>query len=295
MVFCKNSLALFCLLSLACLILLLNAQDSTQDYLKAHSQARAAVGVGPMTWDNNVAAFARNHANQRASDCNLVHSSNRPYGENLAKSSGNLSAKDAVKMWVDERACYNNNSNSCAAGKQCGHYTPVVWRNSVRLGCAKNSLALFFLLSLACQILPFNAQDSPQDYLNAHNQVRAAVGVGPLTWDNKVAAFARNYANQRAGDCNLVHSSNRPYGEILAKSSGNLSGKDAVKMWVDERAYYNYNSNSCAAGKQCGHYTQVVWRNSVRLGCAKVKCNNGGTFIGCNYDPPGNFVGQRPY
>ncbi|KAJ9175044.1 hypothetical protein P3X46_013630 [Hevea brasiliensis] len=159
----------------------------------------------------------------------------------------------------------------------------------------KNSLALFFLLSLACQILPLNAQDSPQDYLNAHNQARAAVGVGPMTWDNNVAAFARNYANQRAGDCNLVHSSNRPYGENLAKSSGNVSGKDAVKMWVDERAYYNYNSNSCAAGKQCGHYTQVVWHNSVLLGCAKMKRNNEGTFIGCNNDPPGNFDGKRPY
>nr|AKN10312.1 pathogenesis-related protein 1 [Hevea brasiliensis] len=159
----------------------------------------------------------------------------------------------------------------------------------------KNSLALFCLISLACLILPLNAQDSPQDYLNAHNQARAAVGVGPMTWDNKVAAFAQNYASQRAGDCNLVHSSNRPYGENLAKSSGDLSGKDAVKLWVDEKAFYDYNSNSCAAGKQCGHYTQVVWRNSVRLGCAKVKCNNGGTFIGCNYDPPGNFVGQRPY
>ncbi|KAF2294258.1 hypothetical protein GH714_008668 [Hevea brasiliensis] len=295
MVFCKNSLALFCLISLACLILPLNAQDSPQDYLNAHNQARAAVGVGPMTWDNKVAAFAQNYANQRAGDCNLVHSSNRPYGENLAKSSGDLSGKDAVKLWVDEKAFYDYNSNSCAAGKQCGHYTQVVWRNSVRLGCAKNSLALFCLISQACLILPLNAQDSPQDYLNAHNQARAAVGVGPMTWDNKVAAFAQNYANQRARDCNLVHSSNRPYGENLAKSSGGLSGKDAVKLWVDEKAFYDYNSNSCAAGKQCGHYTQVVWRNSVRLGCAKVKCNNGGTFIGCNYDPPGNFVGQKPY
>ncbi|KAE8692991.1 Pathoproteinsis-related protein 1C [Hibiscus syriacus] len=64
---------------------------------------------------------------------------------------------------------------------------------------------------------------------------------------------------------------------------------------VNERADYDYNSNSCASGKVRGHYTQVVWRNSVRLGCAKVRCNNGGTFIGCNYAPPGNIRGQRPY
>ncbi|KAF8019719.1 hypothetical protein BT93_G0422 [Corymbia citriodora subsp. variegata] len=62
-----------------------------------------------------------------------------------------------------------------------------------------------------------------------------------------------------------------------------------------EKPYYNYNSNSCAPGKICGHYTQVVWRNSVLLGCAKAKCATGGTLVTCNYDPPGNVIGQKSY
>ncbi|KAE8683676.1 Pathoproteinsis-related protein 1 [Hibiscus syriacus] len=154
-------------------------------------------------------------------------------------------------------------------------------------------LALTCLMALAL-VLPSHAQNSPQDYLDAHNRARAAVRVGPMTWDNTVANYARNYANQRIRDCNLVHSGG-PYGENLAWSSGDLSGTDAVRLWVNERAYYDYNSNSCASGRVCGHYTQVVWRNSVRLGCAKVRCNNGGTFIICNYAPAGNIRGQRPY
>ncbi|XVE67402.1 hypothetical protein DITRI_Ditri08aG0157500 [Diplodiscus trichospermus] len=154
-----------------------------------------------------------------------------------------------------------------------------------------SSLALTCLMALA---LLSHAQDSPQDYLNAHNTARADVGVGPMTWDDTVAAYAKNYANQRIGDCNLVHSGG-PYGENLAWSSADLSGTDAVTMWVNEKADYNYDSNTCAPGKVCGHYTQVVWRKSVRLGCAKVRCNNGGTFIGCNYDPPGNYNGEKPY
>ncbi|KAJ0048751.1 hypothetical protein Pint_17043 [Pistacia integerrima] len=145
-------------------------------------------------------------------------------------------------------------------------------------------------------VFPSHAQNSQQDYVNAHNSARAAVGVGPVTWDNTVAAFAQNYANQRIGDCALVHSGGGgKYGENLAWSSADLSGTDAVKMWVNEKADYDYNSNTCAAGKVCGHYTQVVWRDSVRIGCAKVRCNNGGTFIGCNYAPLGNYVGQKPY
>ncbi|KAM2731092.1 hypothetical protein EV2_034798 [Malus domestica] len=78
-------------------------------------------------------------------------------------------------------------------------------------------------------------------------------------------------------------------------STGDMSGTAAVDLWVAEKADYSYESNSCAAGKVCGHYTQVVWRNSARVGCAKVRCSSGGTFIGCNYDPPGNYVGEKPY
>lgn len=74
-----------------------------------------------------------------------------------------------------------------------------------------------------------------------------------------------------------------------------MSGTSAVAMWVNEKVDYNYNSNTCATNKVCGHYTQVVWRKSVRLGCAKVRCRNGGTLISCNYDPRGNYVGQKPY
>ncbi|KAJ8769797.1 hypothetical protein K2173_007657 [Erythroxylum novogranatense] len=139
----------------------------------------------------------------------------------------------------------------------------------------KISLVVLCITSLSL-ITMIHAQDAPNDYVQAHNAARAAV-----------AAFAQNYASQRVGDCGLVHSGG-PYGENIAMSTGDLSGTDAVKLWVDEKPFYDYGSNSCAEGKVCGHYTQVVWRNSVRIGCAKVRCGNGGTFIGCNYDPPGN-------
>ncbi|KAL9321316.1 hypothetical protein ACSQ67_013155 [Phaseolus vulgaris] len=166
----------------------------------------------------------------------------------------------------------------------------------MKMGLCKLSFFALSVLGLVIVGDVVYAQDSIADYVNEHNAARSQVGVPNIVWDNTVAAFAQNYANQRQGDCNLIHSGGGgKYGENLAKSSGDLSGKDAVKLWVDEKQYYDYNSNSCAAGQQCGHYTQVVWRNSVRVGCAKVRCSNGGTFITCNYSPPGNYVGQRPY
>lgn len=161
------------------------------------------------------------------------------------------------------------------------------------MGYSNIALIICFL-SFAIIFHSSQAQNSPQDYLNPHNEARRQVGVGPMTWDNRLAAFAQNYANQRAGDCRMQHSGG-PYGENLAAAFPQLNAAGAVKMWVDEKQWYNYNSNTCQAGKVCGHYTQVVWRNSVRLGCARVKCNNGWYFITCNYDPPGNWNGQRPY
>ncbi|XP_022952679.1 pathogenesis-related protein 1-like [Cucurbita moschata] len=153
---------------------------------------------------------------------------------------------------------------------------------------------LFYVLSFA--MLPSSlAQDSPQDFVNGHNAARAQVGVGPVRWDESVANFARQFANQRINDCQLMHSGG-PFGENIAKHSSDMSGTDAVQMWVDEKPFYNPRTNTCAAGKVCGHYTQVVWRNSVRIGCAKVRCtNNRGTFITCNYDPPGNISSERPF
>ncbi|KAJ6299172.1 hypothetical protein OIU76_020194 [Salix suchowensis] len=158
---------------------------------------------------------------------------------------------------------------------------------------SKNSLAIAFLVALATTIPLSLAQNSQQDYLNAHNNARAQVGVGNMVWDNNVAAYANNYVQRLKGDCRLVHSGG-PYGENLAGSSGDLSGSAAVKLWVDEKPKYDYNSNTCVGG-ECRHYTQVVWRKSVRLGCAKARCNNGGTIISCNYDPRGNYVNERPY
>ncbi|QHO15013.1 hypothetical protein HN51_030518 [Arachis hypogaea] len=156
-------------------------------------------------------------------------------------------------------------------------------------------VALMIALTLAITSQVSYAQNSPQDYLNAHNAARAQVGVAPMWWDSSLAGYAQNHANSLRDRCQLVHSGG-PYGENLAWSSADLTGTAAVKLWVDEKQYYDYNSNTCASGKVCGHYTQVVWRDSVRLGCAKVRCSNGqSTIISCNYDPPGNFIDQWPY
>lgn len=137
-----------------------------------------------------------------------------------------------------------------------------------------------------------------------HNQARAsvnpqpAVAIPPLTWSNTVAATAQAWANK----CMFVHNPSSGYGEnIYATSGSNVTASMPVNNWVNEKSSYNYNANTCSG--TCGHYTQVVWRSSLRLGCAQKTCTTNSpfgasfptwTFVVCNYDPPGNS-GGRPY
>ncbi|KAI7979322.1 hypothetical protein LOK49_Contig397G00006 [Camellia lanceoleosa] len=45
----------------------------------------------------------------------------------------------------------------------------------------------------------------------------------------------------------------------------------------------------------CGHYTQVVWADTQKVGCASATCNHelGILFI-CSYDPTGNYPNVNP-
>jgi pathogenesis-related protein 1 len=137
-----------------------------------------------------------------------------------------------------------------------------------------------------------------------HNEHRASEGASlpDLVWSPAVASYALKKVTYLANNnnCTMSHSAgptNPGYGENLAWASFNsYTAIQATDAWYNEKPDYDYATNTCASGRVCGHYTQVVWKNSRHLGCAGVVCPNGGGIIyGCNYDPPGNYTGQKPY
>lgn len=155
-----------------------------------------------------------------------------------------------------------------------------------------NILVSLIIFSLYCFICL--ADNDPEDYLDAHNEAREEVGVGPLEWSDTLAEYAETYAQTRIEHCIMEHSGG-PYGENISEASDTeMDAAVGVKMWVDEKINYNHETNECENG-ECLHYTQVVWKNTTHVGCARVNCMSGWTFITCNYDPPGNYVGLKPY
>jgi pathogenesis-related protein 1 len=132
---------------------------------------------------------------------------------------------------------------------------------------------------------------------DAHNEVRAQVGVRPVAWSTELAAYAQKWAtNLAAHGCELAHRTDDAYGENLFWKMGTpgASVKEVVTSWAAEQSSYRHATNTCAAGSTCGHYTQLVWAKTIRIGCGRAACGNQEVWV-CNYDPPGNFVGQAPY
>jgi pathogenesis-related protein 1 len=160
----------------------------------------------------------------------------------------------------------------------------------------------------------------------AHNAVRAQVQTTPpllpMTWSPTLAAYAQAWTDQLASSpttcAQPMHRSGQElqrkgYGENLAASGSKparmTTSSFAVDGWSGEVACWTYGTilgsercdTSCYMSMHsdgCGHYTQLVWRDSTEVGCGVSTCTANGVTYDiwvCNYAPPGNVVGRAPY
>jgi uncharacterized protein YkwD len=124
----------------------------------------------------------------------------------------------------------------------------------------------------------------------AHNEARRQYGVGPLVWDEALARDARTYAEKLAQSYRFEHD---PQHGQQARQGENLwmgtrtaySYGEMIGQLVDERRYYRPGRFP-----QVGHYTQIIWPTSQRVGCATA-VNRTRDYLVCRYLPAGNIVG----
>ncbi|XP_055482025.1 glioma pathogenesis-related protein 1 [Psammomys obesus] len=149
-------------------------------------------------------------------------------------------------------------------------------------------------------------EDFIKECVHIHNQLRSrvtptATDMLYMSWDPKLAQIAKAWTsvcrfqhNPQLGS--RLHPNFTGVGENIWTGSLILfSASSAIKTWYNEIEHYDFSTKKCT--KVCGHYTQVVWADSYKIGCAVKFCptvsgyngiSNAAHFI-CNYGPGGNY------
>lgn len=171
-------------------------------------------------------------------------------------------------------------------------------------------------------------QNSPSSYkmeeewILSHNLYRSCCQVPQMEWDNSLARKAQEWA-----DWLKENSEGRPRHPESSQEKNkflSLNGKDydksplgqniawywarnkpnqgsparSVASWYAEGEFYNpkkpnLSCNGCSpeSGDELGHFTQLCWKDSTKIGCGvseMVKGNENSSVWVCNYFPAGN-------
>ena len=182
----------------------------------------------------------------------------------------------------------------------------VFRRSRLRLRPVKTGRSLFAVALTLSAPLMTGAIDRDAGLgprlLAAHNRERILTGVPALEWDARLAADAAIWARELARTGKFEHSPADPsdpnvQGENLwAGTPGAWSPEEMVGYWIAEKRDYKSGVFPAVSRSgdldQVGHYTQVVWRTTRKVGCALDRSAREDILV-CRYAEGGNIIGER--
>jgi hypothetical protein len=136
--------------------------------------------------------------------------------------------------------------------------------------------------------------------LAAHDRERREVGSPPLVWDEGLARDAADWGARLARTRTFEHCSSAgcptsDQGENLWMGSrGAYSLQSMLQGWSEEKKLLARMDSWEDDHGAVGHYTQMVWHSTTRIGCA-VTSNRSDEFLTCRYMRPGNVLGSSPF
>jgi len=151
-------------------------------------------------------------------------------------------------------------------------------------------------------------QSAKDSFVAEHNRIRGDVGVGGVVWDDNLAQKAQVLADARPsctmgaheyGDCGSLS-----LGQNLFAAAGygggyqHATAADAMKKWESEKPYLPSSRKESDCRQTCGHYSQIVWAKTTKIGCAGRSCTINGwlkQMYVCDYYPRGNMNGEPAY
>jgi hypothetical protein len=171
---------------------------------------------------------------------------------------------------------------------------------AVRLGRLAGFIALASLAFVPAPAASIGASSVPARIVAAHNAERMQIGMPPLTWDSTLAEGAAAYAQQLAATGIFAHSDRskrRGIGENLWMGShGYFSVEAMVGGWSAEKRYFQPgvfpNNSRTGDWEDVGHYTQMIWPTTQRVGCA-IASSARADYLVCRYATAGNMDGRR--
>ncbi|CAD0045891.1 unnamed protein product [Aureobasidium pullulans] len=145
-----------------------------------------------------------------------------------------------------------------------------------------------------------------QRVVDHHNVHRANHSAPALTWDTDLA----NTAAKIAATCVYAHSmdvNGGGYGQNIAAGveANNVSAVITELFYNGEVGYFNnlygQANPDMTNFEKWGHFSQLVWKGTTKVGCATQYCSGGLANVGqyvsphftvCNYGSPGNYAGE---
>lgn len=132
--------------------------------------------------------------------------------------------------------------------------------------------------------------------LKYHNEFRKKHGSPEMKLSHVLNRYAQEWAETLAREDRFAHRPNSQYGENLyclwsSDPNAKANAKDVCRSWYDEIKEYTFGVEPRGALK-AGHFTQLVWKQSIELGVGMAKTKKGKTLVVCNYSPRGNIIGS---
>ncbi|KAJ5832656.1 hypothetical protein N7474_000967 [Penicillium riverlandense] len=143
------------------------------------------------------------------------------------------------------------------------------------------------------------------DVLYNHNIHRSNHSAPSVSWDDKLEQTAHTLAARCVYEHDtsiggFAYGQNIGYGvkaDQVGQMITNLMYNDEMEYFSD---LYGEASPSMSNFDSWGHFSQIVWKDTKKVGCSTVMCNSLGNvdssdplpFTVCNYSPPGNYAGE---
>ncbi|GMT35263.1 hypothetical protein PFISCL1PPCAC_26560 [Pristionchus fissidentatus] len=158
-------------------------------------------------------------------------------------------------------------------------------------------------------------QEYKNEIIAHHNAIRSLHGSPPLEYDGYLEGEAQRWASMLGARSSCIaHDPNRRHGECLFYFGG-LTLPNArtlaaltVQSFYLERNFYDYDNYRPVFFYRTGHFTQLVWRASRRIGVGvHIQLASGGgapcrpfsptyqLYVVIKYDPPGNVQSAYAY